>query len=164
MRSGRPSPTWNTNDTRRCPIRSIGGSLTRPTFPCPLCQQPLYQKAKLGRFGNTLDLNDWGCPRCKKTVTLRTDDLVATKYKLALSRYTVVSDSIFPYQRTMEHPSQTAVDAQLKALIRHQITASPGPRSWPRKVENSITSSSSCPEPSRSKMVSPPSGEAAPRS
>jgi hypothetical protein len=48
-------------------------------FPCPLCQQPLYQKAKLGRFGHTLDLNDWGCPRCKKTVTLKTDDLVATE-------------------------------------------------------------------------------------
>ena len=45
-------------------------------FPCPMCQQPLYQKAKLGRFGNALDLNDWGCPRCKKTVTLRTDDLL----------------------------------------------------------------------------------------
>jgi hypothetical protein len=39
-------------------------------FPCPACQQPLYQKAKLGRFGNTLDLTDWGCSRCKKTVTL----------------------------------------------------------------------------------------------
>ncbi len=46
-------------------------------FPCPLCQQPLYQKAKLGRFGNRLDLDDWGCPRCKKTVTLKTDDLVS---------------------------------------------------------------------------------------
>jgi|SRR5687768_7656153 hypothetical protein len=45
-------------------------------FPCPTCQQPLYQKAKLGRTGNMLDLNDWGCPRCKKTVTLKTDDLV----------------------------------------------------------------------------------------
>ena len=45
-------------------------------FPCPMCQQPLYQKAKLGRFGNKLDLNDWGCPRCKKTVTLKTDDLI----------------------------------------------------------------------------------------
>ena len=45
-------------------------------FPFPLCQQPLYQKAKLGRFGNTLDLDDWGCPRCKKTVTLKIDDLV----------------------------------------------------------------------------------------
>lgn len=48
-------------------------------FPCPLCQQPLYQKAKLARFGNTIDLNDWGCPRCKKTVTLRTDDLMPTE-------------------------------------------------------------------------------------
>lgn len=46
-------------------------------FPCPMCQQPLYQKAKLARFGHTLDLNDWGCPRCKKTITLRTDDLVS---------------------------------------------------------------------------------------
>ena len=44
-------------------------------FPCPVCQQPLYQKAKLGRFGNTLDLRDWGCPRCKKTVTLNTEGL-----------------------------------------------------------------------------------------
>ena len=48
-------------------------------FPCPMCQQPLYQKAKLSRFGNKLDLDDWGCPRCKKTVTLRTDDLVPTE-------------------------------------------------------------------------------------
>lgn len=44
-------------------------------FPCPICQQPLYQKAKLGRFGNKLNLDDWGCPRCKKTITLKTDDL-----------------------------------------------------------------------------------------
>ena len=50
-------------------------------FHCPLCQQPLYQKAKLGRFGNTLDLNDWGCPRCKKTVTLKTDDLIPGEAK-----------------------------------------------------------------------------------
>lgn len=60
-------------------------------FPCPLCQQPLYQKAKLGRFGNTLDLNDWGCPRCKKTVTLRIDDLVSTK---SLQTGRVLHDSI----------------------------------------------------------------------
>ena len=51
----------------------------RRHFPCPLCQQPLYQKAKFNRFGNTLDLNDWGCPRCKKTVTLKTDDLLTTE-------------------------------------------------------------------------------------
>ena len=48
------------------------------TFPCPVCHQPLYQKAKLGRFGNTLDLRDWGCPRCKKTVTLNTDGILST--------------------------------------------------------------------------------------
>ena len=48
-------------------------------FPCPICQQPLYQKAKLGRFGGTIDLNDWGCPRCKKTVTMRIDDLVPAR-------------------------------------------------------------------------------------
>jgi hypothetical protein len=47
-------------------------------FPCPVCQQPLYRKAKLGRFGNTLDLNDWGCTRCKKTVTLNTAGLLST--------------------------------------------------------------------------------------
>lgn len=47
-------------------------------FPCPACHQPLYQKAKLGRFGNTLDLQDWGCSRCKKTVTLNTDGLEST--------------------------------------------------------------------------------------
>ena len=44
-------------------------------FPCPVCQQPLYQKAKLARFGHQLNLDDWGCPRCKKTVTLKIDDL-----------------------------------------------------------------------------------------
>jgi endogenous inhibitor of DNA gyrase (YacG/DUF329 family) len=53
-------------------------------FPCPQCQQPLYQKAKLGRFGNTLDLHDWGCPRCKKTVTLKTDDLVPSEHDSAV--------------------------------------------------------------------------------
>ena len=53
-------------------------------FPCPQCQQPLYQKAKLGRFGNALDLHDWGCPRCKKTVTLKTDDLVPSERAPAL--------------------------------------------------------------------------------
>lgn len=47
-------------------------------FPCPVCQQPLYRKAKLGRFGNTLDLHDWGCPRCKKTVTLNTESFLPT--------------------------------------------------------------------------------------
>jgi rubrerythrin len=52
-------------------------------FPCPQCQQPLYQKAKLGRFGNALDLNDWGCPRCKKTVTLKTDDLMRCECEAA---------------------------------------------------------------------------------
>lgn len=46
-------------------------------FPCPMCQQPLYRKAKLGRFGNSLDLHDWGCVRCKKTVTLNTQGLLA---------------------------------------------------------------------------------------
>jgi hypothetical protein len=46
--------------------------------PCPVCSQPLYRKAKLGRFGNTLDLRDWGCSRCKKTVTLNTDGLFST--------------------------------------------------------------------------------------
>jgi hypothetical protein len=46
--------------------------------PCPVCHQPLYRKAKLGRFGNTLDLRDWGCVRCKKTVTLNTDGLLLT--------------------------------------------------------------------------------------
>lgn len=49
-------------------------------FPCPVCYQPLYQKAKLGRFGNVLDLRDWGCARCKKTVTLNTDGLLSTGY------------------------------------------------------------------------------------
>ena len=38
--------------------------------PCPACQHPMYRKAKLGRTGTSLDLNDWGCPRCNKTVTL----------------------------------------------------------------------------------------------
>jgi hypothetical protein len=47
-------------------------------FPCPVCQQPLYRKAKLGRFGNSLDLHDWGCTRCKKTVTLNTESVLAT--------------------------------------------------------------------------------------
>jgi hypothetical protein len=46
-------------------------------FPCPVCQQPLYRKAKLGRFGNSLDLHDWGCVRCKKTVTLNTEGLLS---------------------------------------------------------------------------------------
>ncbi|WP_447600232.1 hypothetical protein [Nitrospira sp. Nam80] len=46
-------------------------------FPCPVCQQPLYRKAKLGRFGNSLDLHDWGCVRCKKTVTVNTAGLVS---------------------------------------------------------------------------------------
>lgn len=41
-------------------------------FPCPACHQPMYQKARLGRFGNTLDLQDWGCSWCKNTVTLNT--------------------------------------------------------------------------------------------
>ena len=50
-------------------------------FPCPQCEQPLYQKAKLGRFGNMLDLHDWGCPHCKKTVTLKTDDLVPAEHE-----------------------------------------------------------------------------------
>lgn len=44
-------------------------------FPCPACQQPMYRKAKLGRTGTSLDLKDWGCPRCKKTVTLNTEGL-----------------------------------------------------------------------------------------
>jgi hypothetical protein len=44
-------------------------------FPCPVCQQPLYRKAKLARYGHTLDLQDWGCPRCKKPVTTNTDGL-----------------------------------------------------------------------------------------
>ena len=38
--------------------------------PCPACQHPMYRKAKLGRTGASLDVNDWGCPRCNKTVTL----------------------------------------------------------------------------------------------
>jgi hypothetical protein len=38
------------------------------TVPCPACHQPLYQKAKLGRFGTSLDLTEWGCPRCKNTI------------------------------------------------------------------------------------------------
>jgi len=46
-------------------------------FPCPVCQQPLYRKAKLGRFGNTLDLHDWGCARCKKTVTLHAESFLS---------------------------------------------------------------------------------------
>ena len=32
------------------------------------CYQPLYQKAKLGCFGTSLDLTEWGCPRCKNTI------------------------------------------------------------------------------------------------
>jgi hypothetical protein len=48
-------------------------------FPCPVCQQPLYRKAKLGRFGNTLDLHDWGCSRCRKTVTLNTESFLFTR-------------------------------------------------------------------------------------
>jgi len=47
-------------------------------FPCPACHQPLYQKAKLGRFGNTLDLMDWGCSRCRKTVTLNIEGFQST--------------------------------------------------------------------------------------
>jgi len=43
--------------------------------PCPGCQQPMYRKAKLGRTGASLDLNDWGCPRCKQTVTLTPEGL-----------------------------------------------------------------------------------------
>ena len=54
-------------------------------FPCPICQQPLYRKAKLGRFGNTLDLNDWGCSRCKKTVSLNTEGLQSTASDRPLS-------------------------------------------------------------------------------
>jgi hypothetical protein len=50
-------------------------------FPCPACHQPLYQKAKLGRFGNTLDLQDWGCSRCRKTVTLNTEGLQSTMHQ-----------------------------------------------------------------------------------
>jgi hypothetical protein len=46
--------------------------------PCPVCHQPLYRKAKLARLGHTLDLRDWGCSRCKKTVTLNTDGLLST--------------------------------------------------------------------------------------
>lgn len=46
-------------------------------FPCPVCQQPMYRKAKLGRYGTSLDLKDWGCARCKKTVTLNTDGLLS---------------------------------------------------------------------------------------
>lgn len=49
-------------------------------FPCPVCQQPLYRKAKLGRFGHTLDLADWGCSRCRKTVTLNTEGLISTSH------------------------------------------------------------------------------------
>ena len=48
-------------------------------FPCPMCQQPLYQKAKLGRLGSTIDLDDWGCSGCQKTITLRTDELVGLR-------------------------------------------------------------------------------------
>ena len=48
------------------------------TFPCPTCHQPLYQKAKLGRFGNTLDLTEWGCPRCKKPARLNTEGFLST--------------------------------------------------------------------------------------
>ena len=47
-------------------------------FPCPACHQPLYRKAKLGRFGNTLDLQNWGCPRCKKPVNFNSENLVST--------------------------------------------------------------------------------------
>ena len=35
--------------------------------PCPACQHPMYQNAELGGFGNTLDLTEWGCTRCKNT-------------------------------------------------------------------------------------------------
>lgn len=55
-------------------------------FPCPVCQQPVYQKARLGRFGHTLNLNDWGCSRCKKMVTLNTDDLTTQADMLAPQR------------------------------------------------------------------------------
>ena len=48
------------------------------TFPCPACHQPLYQRAKLGRFGNTLDLTEWGCPRCKKPARLNMEGFPPT--------------------------------------------------------------------------------------
>jgi hypothetical protein len=72
----------------------IGRSHHEPEHPlCFLCIPSLpnhtlildkYQKAKLGHFGSALDLNDWGCPRCKKTVTLKADDPVSSKYEQAL--------------------------------------------------------------------------------
>ena len=71
-------------------------------FPCPLCHQPLYQKAKLGRFGNALDLTDWGCPRCKKTVTLNTGDLVSPGAGAFCG--TTVSDAVFSHRGLDEHP------------------------------------------------------------
>ena len=43
--------------------------------PCPACQHPMYRKAKLGRTGASLDVNDWGCPGCNKTVTFNPEGL-----------------------------------------------------------------------------------------
>lgn len=39
-------------------------------FPCPCCHQPMFRTAKLGRRGNCLDLRDWACPACDRTVTV----------------------------------------------------------------------------------------------
>lgn len=42
-------------------------------FPCPHCHQPMFRKAKLGRRGKCLDLKDWGCPECNRTMTVPAD-------------------------------------------------------------------------------------------
>ena len=76
IRSRRASPftIWRRINTGRYRIKLIGGSWRNAhVFPCPACQQPLYRKAKWGRTRLHLDLKDWGCPRCKKTVTLNTE-------------------------------------------------------------------------------------------
>jgi hypothetical protein len=87
-------------------------------FPCPACHQPLYRKAKLGRFGNTLDLQDWGCVRCKKTVTLNTEGLLTTASVHAGSSSPPLPSS---QERVIQLPqtasSTVRVDASVPAVI-----------------------------------------------
>jgi hypothetical protein len=72
--------------------------------PCPLCQQPLYRKAKLGRFGSTLDLHDWGCSRCKKTVTLNTEQFLRS---VPTSSKSVTPVPPLPQERLISIPAVT---------------------------------------------------------
>jgi hypothetical protein len=90
-------------------------------FPCPVCQQPLYRKAKLGRFGNHLDLQDWGCTRCKKTVTLNTDGLLA----MAPVRPHMPSLPLLPSQELMISIPSTASNSSNQDSAMADAVVSP---------------------------------------